>query len=86
MDDLMEDRVDSPLNLNQITACNCNKILFTMSNILIICMILSSLICLDTPSYRGTAEIVRIGLQRDSAKAIVTKIIVAMISVTPVSQ
>ena len=49
-------------------------------------MILSSLICLDTPSYRRTAKIVRIRLQRDSAKAIVTKIIVAMISVTPVSQ
>ena len=50
------------------------------------CMKLSSLICLDTPSYRRTAKIVRIGLQRDSAKAVVTKIIVAMISVTPVSQ
>ena len=30
MDDLMEDRVDSPLNLNQMTPCNCNKILITI--------------------------------------------------------
>ena len=80
MEDLMEDRVDSPLNFNQITASNCNKI------ISYICMILSSLICLDTPSYRRTAKIVRIRLQRDSAKSIVTKVIMAMISVTPVSQ
>ena len=35
MDDLIEDRVDSPVNLNQITECNCNKILITMYNILI---------------------------------------------------
>ena len=52
MDDLMEDRVDSPLNLNQITACNCNKILFTMSNILILNLLhMHDFIKLDMPRH-----------------------------------